>query len=570
VKEYQIKVWQGQQLGKEICIDTETDIQPFHTRDHKMITCQAYDGKDTVFFVERKNIRKFFNLHKDSTLIFQNAPFDVGVLNKITGMDMWYDRYDRNLIRDTKILYKLYNLAAIGMVPFKSSLAAICLKLLGRNIDKDDSVRCTFDQYEGWDILDIPEKHLKYAADDAVHTYDAYCTLLGLISNHDDQGTLLSHDIQVKGDWALDQIYKNGIGFDLSGRDEWLSEIDKKMKVQEEKLAIWGWVRGKPGIKQIYEGIVTMLGIADNLPRSEKSNDISAKSADLEEYRSMPFVGPFLDYRGMEKARSFVEPNQEEVIHPKYNVIVETGRTSCSKPNIQQLPRMGGVRELFKPKGQGKKKFIITDYSAIELSTLAQVCLDKFGYSVMAEKINEGKDLHRYYASVLFNKEEKDVTKDERQKAKAANFGFPGGLGIHTFITFARGYGLELTEYEAQKMKDSWFSAFPEMTEYMKNEQGYVFTRTGRKRGDTTFCAEKNTPFQGLASDGAKLALYEATKKGLEVVAFVHDEVVIEAPDSDIETYKKQLEETMIASMQKVVPDVRIGVESTISEVYTK
>ena len=484
-------------------------------------------------------------------------------------MKFWTDRYDRNLIRDTKILYKLYNLAAVGMATVPSSLKEICKRMLGIDIDKDEGVRCTFDQYLNKPFSSISEEHLRYAALDAIYTFDAYCKLLSYIDHHDSKKTLLSHDIQVKGSLALDNIYKNGIGFDVEGRNNWVKEVSDKMKVQSERLSVWGWIRGKKGIKNTYEDIMSHIGIKDKLPRSEKSNMISAKEEDLLPYSDKPFVKDYLDFLKLEKACSFVEPHTSDVIHPRYNELVNTGRTSCSSPNIQQLPRMGGIRELFRPKKK-ESTLIICDYSAIELVTLAQVCVDKYGSSVMADKLNQGMDPHRYYASVLLAKDEEDITKEERQKAKAANFGFPGGLGIKNFILFAKGYGLDLSEDEAQRMKDAWFDSFPEMRDYMKNERGFVYTRTGRKRADTSYCAEKNTPFQGLAADGAKIAMYECMKKGLELVAFVHDEIVIEVSKGDAEEAQKALEAIMIEGMKKVVPDVDVRVESKVSEVYTK
>ena len=64
MKDYNVKVWEGKKLGNNISIDTETNIAPFHTRNHRMITCQVYDGKDTVYFVEKRHVRRFLNLHK--------------------------------------------------------------------------------------------------------------------------------------------------------------------------------------------------------------------------------------------------------------------------------------------------------------------------------------------------------------------------------------------------------------------------------------------------------------------------------------------------------------------------
>jgi DNA polymerase I-like protein with 3'-5' exonuclease and polymerase domains len=119
-------------------------------------------------------------------------------------------------------------------------------------------------------------------------------------------------------------------------------------------------------------------------------------------------------------------------------------------------------------------------------------------------------------------------------------------------------------------MKDAWFDAFPETRDYMRDEQGFVFTLTGRKRGRTTYCAEKNTPFQGLASDGAKIALYNLVRQGFKVVGFCHDEIITEVDKNKAEELLKVQEKIMIDSMNVVVPDVKIGTESMISPHYTK
>ena len=108
------------------------------------------------------------------------------------------------------------------------------------------------------------------------------------------------------------------------------------------------------------------------------------------------------------------------------------------------------------------------------------------------------------------------------------------------------------------------------MKHYLANEQGFVWTRTGRLRADTTYCAEKNTPFQGLAADGAKIALYNLMTNGFKLVGFVHDEVITEVHKEKIEEMRVLQEQIMVQSMQVVVPDVAIRVESTISERYCK
>ena len=112
---------------------------------------------------------------------------------------------------------------------------------------------------------------------------------------------------------------------------------------------------------------------------------------------------------GFEKATTFVRDVHVDRLHPRYNSLVNTGRTSCSSPNFQQLPRIGGIREMFR--ARDGHTLVITDYSAIELATLSQVSLNMFGESIMGDKINEGHDLHKYYASVMNRCDIDDVTK---------------------------------------------------------------------------------------------------------------------------------------------------------------
>jgi DNA polymerase I-like protein with 3'-5' exonuclease and polymerase domains len=565
---YNIKIWNGEKLGRFVAIDTETTVVPF-TRTPDLVTMQAYSGGENVYYIKTDDIASFLDCHSDSFMVLQNAPFDMDVLSKkLSSNERVYGMYDSNRVRDIGVLYRLSHLAQYGFIPFKRNLALLSKIYLNFELVKDET-RENFGQFLGWQISDIPENFLEYGAIDVIATYKIYFALVAEIRPHDKKGTLLSHDIQVKGDLALNHIYKNGIGFDLSQRDKWLEHIDQEMQKHRDVLASWGWVRGRKGIKDVFNDIIVRLGFADKLPRSEKTNELSSKADDLAPYRKYQFIDSYLEYQSLEKASSFVRDVTANVVHPRYNLLVNTGRTSCSNPNFQQLPKLGGIREMFVPQSRDNT-FIITDYSAIELSTLAQVAFDTYGYSVMMDKINEGQDLHKYYASVMNGCEVDDVTKQQRQEAKAANFGFPGGLGVDTFIEFSTGYGLNLTQDQAKEMKDVWFNAFPEMEDYMKNEIGHVFTLTGRKRGNTSFCAEKNTPFQGLAADGAKLALYNLDKAGFKVVGFVHDEIICEVPKKDAENLLPKQEEIMIESMKTVVPDVKVGVESAISEYYTK
>ena len=568
-KTFTIKKWSKENhLGKLVSIDTETETitSPSHTPD--LVTFQVYNGGDTVYFVESSDIPTFFTTHSFTSFIFHNAPFDVDVISPFIPRPTVYRLYDKERILDTSILFRLLHLGKIGHLNTKYSLDYLVKKFLNVELPKDEEIRLKFAQYKGFPVMEIPTPFLEYAAKDAVATFYLYLHLMTEISTIDTHGTLLSHHIQVKGDLALYHIYKRGIGFDLSRKEDWLKEQDKTLFSLQERLANWGWVRGVKGVNDRFEEILKFLGIADKLPVTD-TGSISSKSDDLSQFRDIEFIDDYLSFNELEKATSFVREVHTNRVHPRYNTLVNTGRTSCSKPNFQQLPRLGGIREMF-ISGKGKS-FIITDYSAVELATLAQVTYKMYGESVMRDLINEGMDLHIATASECLGKAVDTITKDERQKAKAINFGKPGGLGVDTLMVYAKStYGVKLTRDEAEMWLSSWMQKYPEMKKYLKGEQGAVFTLTGRKRANTTFCAEKNTPFQGLAADGAKLALYELDKAGKKIVGFVHDEVITEVDDCDIDKELLEQEMMMIAGMKKVVPDVKIAVESQISKVYTK
>jgi DNA polymerase-1 len=144
--------------------------------------------------------------------------------------------------------------------------------------------------------------------------------------------------------------------------------------------------------------------------------------------------------------------------------MVRTGRTSCSGPNIQQVPRKGGFREIFvAPAGHG---VLAADYSFIELRTLAAECEARYGNSKLADVIRTGVDPHCYTAAMLLGVspeefmalEHADPERFERQRqqAKPLNFGIPGGLGVASLVHYARStYGVDLSEAQANSTAEA-------------------------------------------------------------------------------------------------------------------
>lgn len=457
--------------------------------------------------------------------------------------------------------------------------------LMGLDIDKNHTVRTTFDQFLNMPYEKMTIEHVGYASLDVVYTYNLYCKLLAMIKPHDKYGTLLSAHIQVKGDLALDQIYKNGIGVDLTAKDKLAQEFETEISHIDERLAQWGIVKGKKGSQEQYERAVLRLGIADKLPRTE-TGKISSKAGDLEPFTYIPFVSDYVNMGTYSKLQSFLVNLKDDVIHPTYTTILNTGRTATQSGHngisVQQLPRSGGIRELFVPKSKDKV-FLDVDYSAIELAGLSQVLLSLYGESKMADAINDDKDLHYITAASIYKKPESEVSKDERQFAKIANFGYPANMAPATFVDYCKAYSVSLTEDEAANIKNAWLDTYPEMVKYFSSPNGKEdgknewnkntyehYTLTGRKRARCTYTAYLNTGFQGLCADGLKLALYNLLKLGYHITTEIHDQILVEVSRDEVEKKKEEMGRIMIESMQKVIPDVLVKVEAQVLERFTK
>lgn len=300
-------------------------------------------------------------------------------------------------------------------------------------------------------------------------------------------------------------------------------------------------------------------------------------------------------------------------VHTRYD-LAETGRTTSSKPNIQNLNTgrvkndkslaqrlRKGVRQAFVPRPS--KVFFQADFPQLELYTLAQCCYSWLGYSGLGDALNAGLDPHLSVAAKIVgctyeeaakNKKREDVD-HARQIGKVFNFGKPGGLGAAKLILFARKtYGVNLTREQVEQYTAQWHEAFPEMRAYFARvnamfgddvERASVETLfTERLRGGATYCAACNNGFQALGVDCAKRALclvaeaeYVDTRSPLygdRTVAFVHDEVIGET-DDDAGAHDAAFEcaRLMVQGANEYLPNVPIPfekMEPTLMRVWSK
>jgi DNA polymerase I-like protein with 3'-5' exonuclease and polymerase domains len=263
--------------------------------------------------------------------------------------------------------------------------------------------------------------------------------------------------------------------------------------------------------------------------------------------------------------------------------LAATGRSTSAGPNLQNMRRLPGIREAFRPRPG--HVFAQADYPGLELHTLAQACLDLVGHSELAQIINSGKDPHLAFAATLLGityeeaaKRKKDPEVDAaRQIGKVFNFGKPGGLGAEKLVLFARKtYGVTLTVDQVRARTRTWTTTLPEMRDYFalvgrmtENDEGralFQHLRSGRWRGGAGYTAACNSFFQGLGADAAKSAGYavshacyaepESPLYGSRIVLFIHDELILEVAEERAHDAAVELSRVMREAANEWVPDV--------------
>jgi DNA polymerase-1 len=245
------------------------------------------------------------------------------------------------------------------------------------------------------------------------------------------------------------------------------------------------------------------------------------------------------------------------------------GRMSCSRPNLQQVPRAPAYRACFRP-AEGRA-LVKADYSQIELRIAAEIAND--GRLIAAYAA--GDDVHALTAAEVLDWRNGSVTQESRQAAKALNFGLIYGAGGPTLRATAKiQYGVELSEADTATFRRRFFDLYAGLRAWHRSQPGEertVDTRTlaGRRRlGVTRFTEKLNTPVQGTGADGLKAALallWETRDRCPSAVPIlvVHDEVVLECDRADVEQAQAWLVDCMTRGMASLLERVPVVVEAT-------
>ena len=378
---------------------------------------------------------------------------------------------------------------------------------------------------------------------------------------------------------------------------EVLSEMQYNgMKCDSEELAKFG-ISLKERLNQLTNEIYEIAGeefninstkqlgviLFEKLGLKAKKKTKSGYSTSEEVLNSLiddnPIIEKILEYRGLMKLNSTYVDGLIPYINKKtgrihsyfHQTITATGRISSTNPNLQNIPARDefgkNIKKAFKPeKGY---VYIDADYSQVELRVLAHISGDEN----MIRAFNNDEDIHREVASKVFDVPFEEVTKEQRSRAKAVNFGIVYGItsfGLAKQIGASRKQAQEYIDNYLEKY--SGIKAFMEESVEMAKQNGYVETLFGRRRNvpelkSSNFMMREfgkrvamNTPIQGTAADIMKIAMNNVYKElkakniDAKLILQVHDELLIEASEKDAEETKNILKNCMENAMKLKVP----------------
>nr|WP_315248882.1 DNA polymerase I [uncultured Duganella sp.] len=433
----------------------------------------------------------------------------------------------------------------------------------------------------------------EYAAEDADITLRLHQTMIGEVEK-DEKLNFIYRNIELPTAVVLQKIERNGVQIDADLLAQQSSELGARIVELEAKaheLAEQSFNLGSP--KQIGEIFFEKLKlpVVKKTPSGAPSTDEEVLQKLAEDY---PLPKVLLEYRSLSKLKSTYTDKLPKGINPQTGrvhtnyaqAVAVTGRLASNDPNLQNIPirtKEGRrIREAFvAPAGS---HIVSADYSQIELRIMAHISED----ANMLRAFAEGVDIHRATAAEIFGVDPAAVESEQRRYAKVINFGL-----IYGMSAFGLAGNLGIERSAAQNYIDRYFARFSGVRQYMEDTRlqakarGYVETVFGRRlwlpeinspNGPRRQGAERaaiNAPMQGTAADLIKLAMIavqnwlEAEKLGTRMIMQVHDELVLEVPDAELELIKQKLPELMAGVAQLKVPLIaEVGVGANWEEAH--
>ncbi|ABB73876.1 DNA polymerase I [Nitrosospira multiformis ATCC 25196] len=436
----------------------------------------------------------------------------------------------------------------------------------------------------GFEQVDI-ERAAQYAAEDADVTLQLHQHLYAEVG----KDAKLDHIYRTLEMPVMDVLFemeRNGVLLDIKLLETQSRELGEKMLALEERACtIAGLPFNLNSPKQIQEILFDRL----KLPVMKKTpSGVPSTDEDVLQKLALdyPLARALLDYRGLAKLKSTYTDKLPRMVHPVTGrvhtnyaqAVAVTGRLASNEPNLQNIPIRTAegrrIREAFiAPSGY---RIISADYSQIELRIMAHISQD----AGLLKAFAQGEDIHRATGSEIFGVPLETVNSEQRRYAKIINFGL-----IYGMSEFGLATQLGIERAAARTYMDRYFSRYPGVADYMQRtrktarENRYVETVFGRRlwlseinssNGMRRQAAERaaiNAPMQGTAADIIKLAMIEVHdwlrrhELRSKLVMQVHDELVLEVPENEIETIKRELPLLMGNVAQLQVPLlVEVGV----------
>ncbi|QCU78140.1 DNA polymerase I [Citricoccus sp. SGAir0253] len=400
----------------------------------------------------------------------------------------------------------------------------------------------------------------------------------------------LLQDLEIPLAGVLVDMELAGIAVDRAVLDGLYADFTERMEAAQESA--WASVAEQTGGERVNLGspkqLQALLFDTLDMPRTRKtktgySTDVDSLT-DLLAQTQHPFLENLMLHRDATKLRQTVEGLLDTVapdgrIHTTYSqTAAATGRLSSLHPNLQNIPvrtEAGRrIREVFVV-GEGHGTLLTADYSQIEMRIMAHLSEDE----ALIQAFREGEDLHRFVGAQVFGVAPEDVSAEMRAKVKAMSYGLAYGLS-----SFGLSKQLQIPVDEARSLMKGYFDRFGAVRDYLRDvvaqarNDGFTATILGRRRylpdlnsdnrqlRDMAERAALNAPIQGSAADIIKQAMLGVqaglVEQGLRsrLLLQVHDELVLEVPDEELEAATALVRERMGAAAQLSVPlDVHIG-----------
>ncbi len=512
-----------------------------------------------------KVLKQIKSLLEDRSLkkIGQNLKYDVQVLRH-AGIEV------QGIFFDTMIASYLLN-------PSKAShgLDSIALEYLNYKTMTYAEVTGTGKKQICFSEVDIATA-TRYSGEDADISLRLKRVLEPKLREHD--LTSLFHDVEMKLMIVLADMEYAGVKIDAG----LLRAMSGKLEKETAHIAqdIYGLAGSEFNInspKQLADILFVKLGLT---PVKKTKTGYSTDVDVLEELAHVhPLPAEILKYRTLSKLKSTYVDALPQMINPRTGrlhtslnqTVTATGRLSSSEPNLQNIPirtEIGReIRQAFI--AEPGHSLLSADYSQIELRVLAHLSGDEG----LIQTFVEDQDIHTRTASEVFGLPPEEISPEMRRKAKAVNFGI-----IYGISAFGLAQDIGVSNAEAKRYIDNYFARYPKVRDFITGtiEQaktaGYVTTLLGRKRYIPELSSAAapvrnfgermavNTPIQGTAADLIKLAmitihrLINERSYGTRMILQVHDELIFEAPDDEIETMKQLVKKEMEGVLKLTVP----------------